>query len=213
MPPVALTPIELGEEASTLASWSKEQVNKYIKGKNSVGAFTGHYTRRRTAWNQALNNWRTDPYSEIIKEIAIAAREECLRAHNKLEDSINVILIMGIVTQHYNTLLEQNANMFADCEGTYMKLFVQLEKEMKRKAEQAAAMMRDETEERMKENEQRDMLEQNRTECEERKLRVEIELVQARALAEAAAHARGPVDPDVAPPVPPPLAPVPPPVQ
>ena len=138
-----------------MAHWTKEQVTAYQKAKNSVGAYTGHYTRRRTAWHQALMNWMADPYSEIIKELVIAAREDCLRAKDKLEAAINEILVMGIVAQAYNDLVDKNAQLFAVCENEYIGLFIQAEKEIQRKAEQAAVLIRDETEERMKEEEQK----------------------------------------------------------
>ena len=108
MAPAALTVGELGDESATIASWrSREKESNYKSAKNTKVTYEGHFTRKKNLWVQALTLWNDDPDSEICKDTAEMRRGECMKQYDKLEEALNNILFMGILTPHYQTELEK----------------------------------------------------------------------------------------------------------
>ena len=139
-----------------------------------------------------------------------------MKQYDKLEEVLNNILFMEILTPHYQTELEKNAELISSCEETYVKLYVKFDKERSRKKEMASAKIKEELDDRIRENNRKEEIERGRAEREEaraeqeeRMMTLNLQIIEANAAAAAAAaahdaHAGVPVDPDppAAPPVP-----------
>ena len=120
-----------------------------------------------------------------------------MRQYDKLEEALNNLLLMDILKPHYETELNDNADIIMDYEKRYVRLRVGFDREMRGKQEAASAQIKEEMEDRMREQERREEMETNREEREDAKaerenraMEMQLQIINATAAADAAAAER-----------------------
>ena len=120
---------------------------------------------------------------------------------NRAIVSVTSLISFGIVVEVYRAIMDEVEERFQTSDNIYIGLYIAFKKEMVRQEEDMATKTKEEMTDRMREAEQRDLIEANRAARVERQLQNKTQLVHVRADADAVARA-GPVVPPVVPVVP-----------
>ena len=122
-----------------------------------------------------------------------------------MEEALNGLLLMKILKPHWEQELNDNADIITEFEKRYVRLRVEFDRQIRGKQDTASAQVKEEMEQRIREQENNEEFEKNREEREEAKAEREARAMDRQLLiieanhvaaAELAAHAIPVADPD-----------------
>ena len=196
MPPVVFASEVAGKEAALMVAMEEETKEAYKREKASLIGYQGSFTKKETAWGDAVEVWHADPLSPTLKETAEEFRMAMKEAKARLHAAIyKVIHSYGVVTDAYENFMDQMEKRYQLINKKFMALSASFRDNLKMEEDQKLQMIKDERaevkkerDERIQEIEARDGIEVNRVERKTRLMELELQVVRERAALEQAAR-------------------------
>ena len=195
MPPVVFAPEVAGRETALVVAMEEETKANYKRDKASLIGYQGSFTKKETAWGDAVDAWHDDPLSAIHKEATEELRMAMKEAKSRLDTAIYGVIAYGVVTDAYENFMDQMETRYQLINKRFMALSASFRDNLKAEEDQKLQMIKEERAEVKKERDERileiaarEEMEENRVTRKTRLMELELAVVREKAAADQAAR-------------------------